>query len=135
MHWKKLIVRIVSYRIVSYRIVSYRIVSYRIVLYCYCIVHNFCRAPLKNTSVKWVSWINYYFYLLFNSGDFSCQSRAVSVVIKNVTIYLFIYILLLFQLYIFDISCDECVLKNTPFIFHHGFVWGYTRNLFYRKLQ
>ena len=32
---------------------------YRIVSYCYSIVHNFCRTPLKNTLVKWVSWINY----------------------------------------------------------------------------
>ena len=36
-------------------IVLYCIAPHHIVSYCYCIVHNFCRTPLKNTSVKWVS--------------------------------------------------------------------------------
>ena len=45
------------------QIVLYCIASHRIILYCHCIIHNFCRTPLKNT-VKSVCWINYYYYLL-----------------------------------------------------------------------
>ena len=66
--WNLLILRPIFYRysLVTQiiQIVLYCIASHRIILYCHCIIHNFCRTPLKNT-VKSVCWINYYYYYYF----------------------------------------------------------------------